>query len=228
MNAPHHTSSGAGSRQTSLAAPQTAATSSTSRPDGIPAGIEGLFEVMLAFYGDKFAMQWSAASLPAMRAVWRDQLRGLSAAEISRGVTACRSLRWPPTLPEFLMLCRPALDPETAFYEAAAQMALRERGKPDAWSHAAVYWAACEMGGDVTRLPYPALKSRWTRALEAAWATVAAGTCEPVPPQPLAIAGDHNATPCPPAALARLQRVVSSLADRMTRQPGARHADDAV
>ncbi len=73
---------------------------------------------------------------------------------------------WPPGLPDFLALCRPAIDPEAAFHEAVAGMTARQRGEKGAWSHPAIYWAAVRIGrADLLANSYATLKPRWENAL---------------------------------------------------------------
>ena len=83
------------------------------------------------------------------------------------GLNACRSRTWPPTLPEFLLLCRPLNDPRADWTEACEQMALRLRGGGDVWSRPQVYWAAVAIGAhDLHTLAYDQAKARWQRALD--------------------------------------------------------------
>jgi hypothetical protein len=142
-------------------------TSSTS-PQPLPAAwIERLFARLSAFYGSKFADMWRGCDLQAVKAVWAAELAGYSPEELARGIAACRMRDWPPTLPEFMKACRPALDYERAFHEAVEQMRRRETGE-DVWSNPAVFWAAIRLGNDLLAHPYAALKARWQEALDEA------------------------------------------------------------
>ncbi len=99
--------------------------------------------------------------------------------EVMSGIRACRkSHQFPPTLPEFLQLCREPIDYDKAFFEAVAQMGIRRRpsvrlvdgaivqcyGK-DTWSNPAVYWAAIAMGRDLDQ-NYKFVRSRWHYELD--------------------------------------------------------------
>lgn len=158
------------------------AASSTS-PQPLPtAWVERVFERLSAFYGSKFADLWSGCDIPGVKAVWDHELAGHTSEELARGIAACRTRDWPPTLPEFLKLCRPALDYERAFLEAVEQMRRREIGD-DRWSSAAVFWAAGKLGSDIHAHPYNALKARWQKALDEAVEDIKAGRSPSEVPQ---------------------------------------------
>jgi len=132
--------------------------------------VDRLFARLGAFYGARFADMWRDADPVELKRVWAEELAGFSPEELARGIDGCRTRDWPPTLPEFLRLCRPALDYEAAFCEAAEQMYRRQQGE-DRWSDPAIYWAATWMGRDVMAVPYAVAKARWcanlNRALQA-------------------------------------------------------------
>lgn len=127
--------------------------------------IERLFNRLAAMYGAKFTDQWKGVDPAYMKQVWAEDLSGYAVDEIKRGLEACRTRTWPPTLPEFLQLCRPPIDPEAAYTEAVRQLRARENGE-DKWSHPAIFWAACEVGQfDLLGSHYGAIKNRWGDAL---------------------------------------------------------------
>lgn len=138
------------------------------------AWIDRLFDRMAAMYGARFADMWGGLDLSSVKSVWREELSDMSPDEISRGVAACRTRDWPPTLPEFVKLCRPAIDYERAFSEAVKQMQLR-KSDCDQWSNPVVFWAAASIGSDLSNLPYSALKARWQNALDEAAEKVRSG-----------------------------------------------------
>ena len=118
-------------------------------------------------------------------------------AEMGRGVESCKSCKWPPTLPEFLLLCRPPVNYERAFLEAMDQMARRDANGSDTWSSPAVFWALGALGPDVKAVPYHRLAARWEYALDVALADVAAGRLGAVPARPVAIAYAPRGAPVP-------------------------------
>lgn len=149
--------------------------SSTSR---LPEGwTERLLDRMAAMYGQKFTDQWRGVDPAYLKSVWSEELSGYTVDEIKQGFAACKSRQWPPTLPEFMVLCRPPIDPETAFCEAAREIARRATNQ-DKWSHPAIYWAAVQMGVDLTNHPYATIKNRWSRILAA---EISKGSWDPIP-----------------------------------------------
>jgi hypothetical protein len=129
--------------------------------------IERLFDRLSGFYGSKFGDLWRGCDIESVKRTWAEALAGYSPDEIKHGLNACLSRIFPPTLPEFLMLCRPPVDFESAFCEAVEQMRRRESGC-DEWSSPAIYWAAVQIGSfDLRNATWPVIKPRWTAVLQA-------------------------------------------------------------
>lgn len=144
--------------------------------------VERLFARLSGFYGSKFSDMWGGDPATA-KAVWAEELADYSAEEIGRGLAACRSRPWPPTLPEFLLLCRPGLDYERAFLEAVEQMPRRAEGR-DQWSSPTVYWAAAKIGNDILSHGYKSIQARWQKAMDEAGEDIRMGRLPPhVPPR---------------------------------------------
>lgn len=118
---------------------------------------------------------------------------GLTMEDIAIGVKACRTAYdWPPSLTEFLRVCRVVVDPETAFYEAVRQTANRRNGVPDTWTHPAIYWAVVEFGTfDLQAGAYDRCKARWKGIL----ADKLASPCPAVPVPMLALPTPGETTP---------------------------------
>jgi hypothetical protein len=155
--------------------------------DSWPAGaipqtwVESLFKKMAFTYGTRFADQWRGIDPVGVKRHWAEALGVLTKDELTRGVMSLGTRDWPPTLPEFLKLCKPVVDPIAAYHEAAEQGALRERGEPDTWSSPAVFWAWMKVGRVAfAQVPYAMLKGRWEAALTA---ELAKASHEPIPPQ---------------------------------------------
>ncbi len=72
------------------------------------AWIERLFGRFQAMYGNKMALMWQDTPAADVKDAWRTALRGLDIEQIKMGLVNLPkfSLSWPPTLPEFLQLCR--------------------------------------------------------------------------------------------------------------------------
>jgi hypothetical protein len=120
-------------------------------------------------YGSRFADMWAGVDLEEMKQYWAGKLGALSRAELATGYRMLDSKDWPPTLPEFIKLCRPNLDPHLAFHEALVQGSKRElevAGEADVWSHPAIYWAWVKIGSfAMTHQGYDVLRPRWVEAL---------------------------------------------------------------
>src|SRR5690606_23851424 len=138
-----------------------------------------LIERMQSLYGAQFSRQWEGVPTDRLVTVWAEGLAGYTGEEIRRGLQACKSQKFAPTLPEFLLMCRPELDAATAHQEAVQGMEARRRGETGEWSHPAVYWAAVKVGQhDLLNMGWQAIKGRWEKALRDQFAK---GDWEPVP-----------------------------------------------
>lgn len=140
---------------------------------------------MAALYGAKFADMWRGSDAEAVKAVWADEMGKLTNQELKRGVDALMSQEWPPSLPQFIKLCRPPIDPLTAYYEAVAGVQARERGEMGEWSSPAIFWASVKVGAfDLKNQAYAAIKGRWETALQD---VVNAGGYQPIPEPVIAL-----------------------------------------
>lgn len=127
--------------------------------------VERVFERMNLEYGKKFTDQWASVDPDALISHWSRELAGYSGAELNRGLDALSSRPWPPTLPEFKLLCRPLLDPTVAYFEAVAGVQARHGGEHGKWSHRAIYWAAMPLSLELRGQTYSQVKTRWEAAL---------------------------------------------------------------
>jgi len=153
-----------------------------------------IFERLSGQLGAKMADLYAGVPPAVVQGEWCEGLAGFQAAEIERGLAACRTRVFAPTLGEFLRLCRPCLDHEVAFHEAGDCLRQRDAGQVGSWSHPAVWRAACTMSMEVRAGDYKACRSRWgytlQREIEAGWGDV------PAP----AVRIEHNAKVGPPPA----------------------------
>ena len=126
----------------------------------MPSGwVERLFTKMVSFYGARFADAWRGVDVAQVKADWAEELADYGVDEIRRSIARLRDRPFPPTLPEFLLLCRPKPDPQAAHAEAC-----RLIGRLEGWSDCAVFWAAREIGYfDLKTLAYERLRGRWVR-----------------------------------------------------------------
>lgn len=88
--------------------------------------------------------------------------QGITFDNVKLGINACRTrYTWPPSCAEFVLACKPFIDPVVAYHEAVAGLAARARGDMGTWSHPAVYWSAMAMRRDLTGQIYGKIKDRW-------------------------------------------------------------------
>lgn len=131
------------------------------------AWIERLFERLSVMYGNKFIDLWRGLDLDSVKRAWAEDLAGLTTDELKRGLDACKREEWPPTLPQFINLCRPQRDTRADWAEACEQMRIRLKGQGgDTWSRPQVYWAAVAIGNfDLNQVPWEQIRPRWEKAL---------------------------------------------------------------
>ncbi|WP_288637159.1 hypothetical protein [uncultured Oxalobacter sp.] len=127
------------------------------------AGVEALFSEFEALYGVRFADMWRGTDIAYVKSLWAKALSGLTVREVRFGLDQCRFKPWPPSLPEFLGLCRPPPDPEKAFVAAQGLVSCRQYGE-DVWPDKALYWTAVEFGFfDLRSMSWQLAKNRWSR-----------------------------------------------------------------
>jgi hypothetical protein len=136
--------------------------------DSIPQSwVDALFAKMFMMYGNKFAEMWRDIDMDAVKATWSQELGKLSRDEIARGANALSGQEWPPTLPQFISLCKVKINALSGYYEAINGLAARERGEIGEWSHPAIFWASVKVGAfDLKNQGYAAIKGRWEAAFE--------------------------------------------------------------
>ncbi|WP_261534471.1 hypothetical protein [Burkholderia multivorans] len=70
--------------------------------------VEALFSKMAAFYGSRFASMWNGVNVVEVQRAWAIELGKLSRDQLKAGSDNLTALPKPPTLPEFVALCRQA------------------------------------------------------------------------------------------------------------------------
>lgn len=142
--------------------------------DGSPVPVhwvEDLFARMSAILGASSMQQvYGGIDADAVKREWCEALAGFTSDEVARGIASVRLRRFAPNLPEFLHLCRPALDPEVAWLEAVRGMRAKAAHEPFAWSHPAVYWAARAIDVEHQLEDFAKVRKRWAAVLEAEFA----------------------------------------------------------
>jgi len=82
---------------------------SPARPSVLPdTWIERLFQKFEDFYGAKWAAQYGDFPRDRVKRTWAEELGGFSGEAIAKALDAQKSGKFPPTLPEFIDLCREA------------------------------------------------------------------------------------------------------------------------
>lgn len=131
------------------------------------ANVESLFSELAAIYGARFADMWRSTDANHVKTVWANALSGFKVGEVRQGLEGCRVKPWPPTLPEFLLLCRQEPDYESLFVQAQVQ-AWKRANAEDNWSEPALFWTAYEYGFyDLKMASWQTAKLRWTRIFSA-------------------------------------------------------------
>ncbi|MDR5790309.1 hypothetical protein P9281_27565 [Caballeronia sp. LP003] len=69
--------------------------------------IDKVFERMSAIYGQRFIDMWHNVDPATFRETWARGLKRVRPLDLKRGLAALLRTKYPPTLPEFLELCRP-------------------------------------------------------------------------------------------------------------------------
>lgn len=178
--------------------------------------IEALFEKMSLNYGAKFADQWRGVDPEALKRHWAEKLGGYGREEIARGVNSLDTRDWPPTMPEFLKLCRPPISPDAAYHEACMQYPLWVEGKEFRFSRLEIFWAAKSIGiFDLRNLRYDQIKGRWAQALEDA-------ARDPIPAPPVALPRQGDIHPDPAKVKEVFERLQSLKPRPMPSGPLAR------
>ena len=129
--------------------------------------VEQLFRRMSAFYGSKFSDMWAGARMEDVMQTWAQELSCLTRSELTAGWNALAMREHPPTLPQFVKLCRPAVEPVRAYYEAVSGLQARAAGELGQWSHPAIFWAAAGMAHELRTQSYSQVRERWEAALHA-------------------------------------------------------------
>lgn len=146
--------------------------------------IDHLWNRLSGTYGGRWLRDFpDMQSIENWKAAWAEALddERVTPQEVAEGLRTCRRINpdWPPAVGEFIRACRPALQPEVAFYTAVAGMAARHNGEQGNWPHPAIFWAAVETGAhDLQHCSYATMKARWERALND---VLARGEWKPVP-----------------------------------------------
>jgi hypothetical protein len=132
------------------------------------AWVERIFKLMTMYHGNRFADQFDGMNLGEVKQFWSEQLAEFTPDELKNGLYAAERTKWPPTLAEFKSMCRPELQYEVLYAEAARGIYARRMGSNFDWSHPAVFFAACDMAHEIMNDTYKANRTRWEACLDKA------------------------------------------------------------
>lgn len=100
-------------------------TLSNQPPSALPAEwVERIFSHMACSYGAKFADMWAGQDPATVRAYWGNKLGRFSGSAIAAAISALEAKSFPPTLPEFIDLCRAAANRESSYVSLPAPVAV--------------------------------------------------------------------------------------------------------
>jgi hypothetical protein len=69
--------------------------------------VRALFQRFSTMYGSKFTTMWADVPMEAVIATWREDLAGVTPEQVRKALDHLKANNpFPPTLPEFLGLCR--------------------------------------------------------------------------------------------------------------------------
>lgn len=140
-------------------------------------------------YGRHWSDMWAGLDLQAVKEAWAEDMAGYAGEEIKTGLESCKGRKFPPTLTEFMELCRPAFDVDGALHAAIREMGNRRQHRTENWPSNRHFWAAASIGNDLLLQPPRDLLHRWREA----WQCAASRADDPIPErQP-----DQQALPAP-------------------------------
>ena len=76
-------------------------------PERARRSVDWLFRRFHLFYGRRWIESYAGLPLDEVAAGWSAELTAYTEHEVVRGANACKTSKFPPTLPEFLSFCRP-------------------------------------------------------------------------------------------------------------------------
>lgn len=93
-----------------MSAPETNMTLPANRPALPENWVAKIFDHMSGLYGSKFSDLWRGSDLGTVRRMWAEKLSGFATMPkaIKEALDALDDKPYPPTLPEFLAMCREA------------------------------------------------------------------------------------------------------------------------
>lgn len=154
--------------------------------------IDRLFMRLAAMYGNKFTKMWDGIPRQDQISTWAEMLGDMDKNDLSIGLKNCISQPYPPTLPEFRLLCLPKYEPERVCNFGLELKRNRSSNLVDykqeekEWvmpfcdlSPVVIYWACMRLDCMYSNAPYKDFKSVWISLL--AECVQNRKTLEPIP-----------------------------------------------
>jgi hypothetical protein len=140
--------------------------------------IDRLFMRLAAMYGNKFTKMWDGIPRQDQINTWAEMLGDMDKNDLSIGLKNCISQPYPPTLPEFRLLCVPKYEPERVFNVGIELKIKRSaniagyKQNPSDWimpycdlSPVVIYWACSKLDWAYSNAHYRDFKNVWISIL---------------------------------------------------------------
>lgn len=114
-------------------------------------------------YGDLWASRYGAFPRARVMRSWAEDLADMTPMEIIDGMTACRDLKFPPTLPEFRLLCRP--DRADELFSRAIRLVSMLVDERDYGGDSVLYWSIQRFGEHEVKASTNAGGPRWRKVV---------------------------------------------------------------
>lgn len=141
--------------------------------------IDRLFMRLAAMYGNKFTKMWDGIPRQEQIETWAEMLADMDKNDLATGLKNCINSPYPPTLPEFRLLCLPKYEPERVFNFARELYQKRYAGyvgytqKQDEWAMESsqlapniIYHAISKLDSIYLNANYKDFKSVWISILD--------------------------------------------------------------
>ena len=130
-----------------------------------------LFSRLEIIYLQKWTYHFDSKSrIDDWRAEWSGALdrEGISLMDAKMALDICSSkYKNPPSLPQFISLCRyGGMNEDQLYHIAVIEMEKRRAWKEQNWPSTGLFWAASSLGNDLLTMPYQEIAGRWKTALE--------------------------------------------------------------
>lgn len=165
--------------------------------------IDRLFMRLAAMYGNKFTKMWDGIPRQDQINTWSEMLGDMDKNDLAIGLKNCIIQPFPPTLPEFRLLCVPKYEPERVFNfgielkrKRSANM-IDYKQSPNDWimpycdlSPVVIYWACSQLDCMYSNAQYKDFKNVWISIL--AECVQNRKTLEPIPEHIPFLLEKHN------------------------------------